>query len=384
MERTTAYIGLGSNLGDRKKFIKAALDKLTGTRKVEVISVSRIVETMPLGDAGQPKYLNCVARIITTLRASALLRGLLRIETVLSRKRTGKWSPRTIDLDILLFGEQTIDGRELTIPHPQMHLRTFVLRGLCELNPGLEHPVLEEPVKELLNRLNGGDFRLNATRPQLVSIEGNIGTGKSTLAKGLSHIFGCPALFEAYDTNPFLPAVYAGNQELALDSQLYFLTTRLEQLNGEHLKAGRAAVSDYLFDKELIYAKRLLNNEQLTLYHSIYSRVAPCVTRPAMVIYLREPPEKCLKRIHKRNRPYEQKIELSFLETLDADYERLFAEWKYCPVIRLSEFDCLSRKNVQCLANQVKCYIAATDYRIARRAQKKRNTNGYGKDNKRG
>jgi deoxyguanosine kinase len=384
MERTTAYIGLGSNLGDRKKFIKAALEKIASAPGIEVSRTSRIIETKPVGDAGQPKYLNCVARIITTLRASVLLRGLLRIETVLGRKRTGKWSPRTIDLDILLFGEQTIDGRELTIPHPQMHLRTFVLRGLCELNQGLEHPVLGESVKKLLNRLNGGDFRLDATSPQLVSIEGNIGTGKSTLAKGLSRMFGCPAFFEAYDTNPFLPAVYAGNQDLALDSQLHFLTTRLEQLNGEHLKAGRTAVSDYLFDKEIIYAKRLLSNEQLTLYHSIYSRVAPCVTKPALVIYLREPPEKCLERIHKRNRPYEQKIELSFLKLLDADYERLFAEWNDCPVIRLPEFDCLSRKNVQYLANQVKYYIAATDCRITRRAQKKRNTNGYGKDSKRG
>jgi deoxyadenosine/deoxycytidine kinase len=221
-------------------------------------------------------------------------------------------------------------------------------------------------MRELLNRLNGRDFWLDTRRPSLVSIEGNIGVGKSTLATKLSRIFKCPALFEAYDTNPFLPAVYAGNQNLALDSQLHFLTTRLEQLTGDHLKAGRIIVSDYLFDKELIYAKRLLNRKQLTLYHKLYSRVAPCVTKAALVIYLREPPEMCLKRIHTRNRPYEQNIEPEFLEALDRDYERLFAGWKNSPVIRLSEFDCLSEKNVKHLANQIVYYTTLGAWHCAR------------------
>jgi len=371
MEQTTAYIGLGSNLGDRRKFIKTALAKIANSSACGLTRKSKIIETAPAGVASQPKYLNCIAEIKTTLTAESLLNALLQIEAALGRKRAAKWSPRTIDLDILLFGKRTINSPKLIVPHPQMHLRTFILRGLCELNPGLVHPVLGDSMNELLHRLDGGDFWLDSNRPQLVSIEGNIGVGKSTLAKKLSRIFNCPALFEAYDTNPFLPAVYAGNYDLALDSQLHFLTSRLEQLNGSHLKPGRTVVSDYLFEKELIYAKRLLSKVQLLLYRKLYDRVSSSVTKPVLVIYLREPPEMCLKRIHTRNRPYEQKIEPKFLEALNRDYERLFAGWKDCPVIRLSGFDCLSEKNVKHLANQIIYYTATASRRVTRTSNRK-------------
>jgi 2-amino-4-hydroxy-6-hydroxymethyldihydropteridine diphosphokinase len=357
---TTAYIGLGSNLGDRKNFIHKALKMLAETKNIEVARVSDILETAPLGGANQPKYLNTVAQIETILTAEDLHKALLSIETSLGRVRGEKWSSRTIDLDLLLFGGETINGHDLTIPHPQIHLRSFVLKGLCQLNAELLHPVIKAPMKELANRLNNTDFVLNPKPPQLVSVAGIIGVGKTTLAKKLSEILSCECIFEPYDKNPFLPEVYAGKKELALDSQLFFLTSRVAQLNHHSLKGGEMIFADYVFDKELIYAKQLLNAEQLALYHTIHKQIISDIAAPVLVIYLTDSVENCLERIHRRNRPYEQKIQPRFLASLSRGHEKLFADWKKCPAIRLSrlKFDYMQDENIQHLANQIRSYIA--------------------------
>ena len=357
---TTAYIGLGSNLGDREGYIRSVLKMLAETEHLEVARVSDIIETAPLGDRKQPDYLNAVAEIKTDLRAEKLHKKLADIETSLGRVRREKWAPRIIDLDLLLFGAEVINRPGLTVPHPQMHLRSFVLKGLCRLNPELLHPLIKEPMIELAARLGGNDFVPNPGLPQLVSITGIIGVGKTTLSKKLSKLLNCKVLLEAYDTNPFMPDVYAGKKELALDSQIYFLTSRIEQLNHNVLAPGQLAISDYIFDKELIYARRLLNAQQLALYEKVYQPLDEKVTLPVLVIYLKDSAKKCLERIHRRNRPYEQKIELQFLEALNSDYEQLFKNWKTCPVIRMqmSKLDCMKDASIDHLANQIKSYIA--------------------------
>jgi 2-amino-4-hydroxy-6-hydroxymethyldihydropteridine diphosphokinase len=357
MSRTIAYIGLGSNLGDRKNYIDKALQSLRKTPDVTVERVSAIIETKPLSDVNQPMYLNCAAEIKTSLSAEKLFHRLVLIENTLGRKRDEKWASRNIDLDLLLFGDEVINSDTLAIPHSQMHLRSFVLEGLRQLNPKLEHPVLNETVDTLAGRLNGGDFVLRPVMPQLISIAGNIGAGKTTLAKIIADAFKCPAIFEAYDTNPFLAKVYAGNHDLALDSQLYFLFTRFEQLNPASLEKGKPVVTDYLFQKEQIYAKLLLNAEQLALYQKFYSIVSPAVADPVLVIHLQNPPTQCLERIHKRSRPYEQRIESSFLEAVGAGYEQGLRDWKICPVIWLSNFDCFDKKTIDSLVRQLKYYL---------------------------
>jgi deoxyguanosine kinase len=358
MSWTIAYIGFGSNLGDRGNNIDKAVQLLRETSGVSVERVSAVVETKPLSDAEQPKYLNCVVEIRTSLTAAKLHQQLIRIENSLGRQRSEKWASRTIDLDLLLFGNEAINSDTLTIPHSQIYLRSFVLAGLCELNPKLLHPVLNETVDTLAGRLNGGDFALRPDRPQLISIAGNIGAGKTTLTKILANVFNGRAIFEAYDTNPFLAKVYAGNHDLALDSQLYFLFTRLEQLNPASLEKGRVVVSDYLFQKEQIYAKLTLNAEQLALYQKYYSIVSPAIANPVVVIHLPNPPGQCLERIHKRSRPYEQRIESSFLEAVGAGYEQGLRDWTVCPVIRLSNFDCFDKNAVDSLVRQLKYYLA--------------------------
>ncbi|HEC02903.1 MAG TPA: 2-amino-4-hydroxy-6-hydroxymethyldihydropteridine diphosphokinase [Phycisphaerales bacterium] len=365
MAETTAYIGLGSNLGDRNNHIDCALEMLGRAQSVRLGRVSDIIETEALGSNDQRRYLNAVAEVGTTLSAEELYGVLAGIENSLGRIRQGKWSPRTIDLDLLLFGSHVIDEPDLTVPHSQMHLRSFVLEGLCQLAGDLIHPVLNEPVRELAGRLGGLNFALDPESPQLVSIAGNICAGKTTLAKKLAERLGCEVLFEPYDTNPFLPEVYAGREELALDSQLYFLTARAEQLKPDALGRERPSISDYVFDKELIFARRLLDARQFDLYERIYHPFAAQVAAPALVIYMQHPAKSCLERIHSRNRPYEQQIELPFLEALSGDYDRLFADWNTCPVIRVPN---CQDADAEHLANQVLHYTIG-DFAVAGRAR---------------
>ncbi len=357
MSQVNAYIGLGSNLGDRRRFISDALKMLEQTQGIAGVRATKPTETAPLGGLEQPKYLNAAAEIRTSLSAEKLHRRLKEIEDALGRKRGDKWASRTIDLDLLVFGNEIIKTRTLTVPHRDLHLRSFVLIDLCKLNENLVHPILKETVKVLANRLNGCNFLPAGDKHQLISIAGNIGAGKTTLAKKLAGIFSCDAIYERYDTNPFLPKVYAGDKELALDSQLYFLASRVEQLSPGKLNGSRRAVTDYVFQKELIYADILLSKEQRELYGKIYELLATRAIKPTILISLADSPEECLKRIRNRNRPYEQKIQMSFLKRIAAGYKKLTAEWDLSPVITLKDFNCLNEKEVEGLACEIKYYL---------------------------
>jgi 2-amino-4-hydroxy-6-hydroxymethyldihydropteridine diphosphokinase len=127
---TRAYVGVGANLGDREATIRAALAALPG-----VVAVSELRETDPVGVTDQPPFLNGVAALETELSARQLLDALLRVERDLGRERRERWGPRTIDLDLLLYGEETIDEPGLTVPHPRLHERRFALEPLAEIAP---------------------------------------------------------------------------------------------------------------------------------------------------------------------------------------------------------------------------------------------------------
>ena len=129
----TCYIGVGSNIGDRQKFIDSSIAQLKKVRGVSVIRISSIYETDPVSDIPQGKYLNGVIEIETSIGPKALLKELSRIEEVLGRKRTLKNAPRTIDLDILYYGDERVNEEDIVIPHPRMADREFVLKGLREL-----------------------------------------------------------------------------------------------------------------------------------------------------------------------------------------------------------------------------------------------------------
>ena len=139
---TIAYVGLGANIGHRRKTLLRAVDLLAEAEDVDVLAVSELRETEPVGPVDQPWFLNAVVRVETILPPWALMNLLLEIEQVLGRVREERWGPRTVDLDLLVFGDETIDSYGLTVPHPRLHERRFALEPLAELDPDLVVPGL--------------------------------------------------------------------------------------------------------------------------------------------------------------------------------------------------------------------------------------------------
>ncbi len=139
---TVAYVGLGANLGPREVTLLRAVDLLAEADDVEVLAVSQLRDTEPVGVLDQPSFLNGAVRIETTLEPRALLELLLGIERSLGRVRAERWGPRSVDLDLLVYGDETVDDPGLRIPHPRLHERRFALEPLAELDPDLVIPGL--------------------------------------------------------------------------------------------------------------------------------------------------------------------------------------------------------------------------------------------------
>jgi 2-amino-4-hydroxy-6-hydroxymethyldihydropteridine diphosphokinase len=149
-----AYIALGANLGDRDANIRAALHSLERTPGVDVAAVSKLIENPAVGGPeNSPPFLNAAAKLKTTLPPESLMARLLEIEAELGRQRREKWGPRTIDLDLLLYGDRVIQSQGLTVPHPRMGERLFVLAPLAQIAPDVVHPVTRQSMTQMLAAL---------------------------------------------------------------------------------------------------------------------------------------------------------------------------------------------------------------------------------------
>jgi 3-oxoacyl-[acyl-carrier protein] reductase len=172
----TAYIALGSNLGERRGNLDSALSQLRARPGVEVTRASTYHETDPVGGpAGQGKYLNAVAELRTTLSPTELLAMLLEIEAVLGRVRAERFGPRTLDLDLLLYGTEIVQTAELTVPHPRMHERMFVLAPLVEIAPLAVHPKLQSTAFDLLKKVQAPPRELGGMRAVVTGSTSGIG-----------------------------------------------------------------------------------------------------------------------------------------------------------------------------------------------------------------
>jgi 2-amino-4-hydroxy-6-hydroxymethyldihydropteridine diphosphokinase len=152
--RNIAYLSLGSNIGDRTAHLRSALARLGTCGQVR--AVSSFYETEPVEYVDQAWFLNCTVAFESELTPGQLITCLLEIERKMGRERIQKKGPRIIDIDILLFGDSVVNMPELTIPHPAMAARRFVLKPLAEIAPEVRHPVLRKTIRELLNELPAG------------------------------------------------------------------------------------------------------------------------------------------------------------------------------------------------------------------------------------
>ncbi len=150
------YLSLGSNIGDRETHVCDAIARLAAEGRV--VAVSSFYETEPVEVTDQAWFLNCAVALETTDTPEQLMAALLKIERDMGRQRVQRKGPRTVDLDILLFGAAIIDSPDLTIPHPAMHQRRFVLAPLAEIAPDLRHPSLNQTIRQLLKSLPEGQM----------------------------------------------------------------------------------------------------------------------------------------------------------------------------------------------------------------------------------
>ena len=148
-----AYIGFGSNIGDRLKHIQNAIHILSKMEEITLQKISSIYKTDPVGYEAQAQFLNGAAAIQTSLSPLSLLHTLKNIETTVGRQHRIRWGPREIDLDILIYGDLCLQTEKLVVPHPEMHLRRFVLAPLAEIAPDVVHPVFQKTIQTLLERL---------------------------------------------------------------------------------------------------------------------------------------------------------------------------------------------------------------------------------------
>jgi dihydroneopterin aldolase/2-amino-4-hydroxy-6-hydroxymethyldihydropteridine diphosphokinase len=155
-DSTVAYIGIGSNLGDKISNCRRAIEEMGHVPGCQVAACSALFKTEPEGVIEQDWFINCVSKVTTELSPIKLIKALLSIEHAMGRRRRKRWEARIIDLDILLFGQEVMRSHDLVIPHPLLHKRRFVLAPLAQLAPDLIHPVLKTTIVQLLHGLPKG------------------------------------------------------------------------------------------------------------------------------------------------------------------------------------------------------------------------------------
>lgn len=334
------YIALGSNKGDRLKHLQDAIDLIFKTiGKINIIA--RVYNTPAMGfeDASTTEdFLNTCVFIETQYSAKEVMRKLLSIETKLGRTRHSGagYESRTIDLDVIFYDDNIITSELISTPHPQLHKRKFVLQPLNDIASKVVHPELEKSVLELLEACED-DSRIEPINIWLknpmkrygfnnfnyIAIEGNIGAGKTSLAHQISYEFNAKLILERFADNPFLPKFYEEPQRYAFTLEMSFLADRYQQISDDLSQLDLFKdfmVSDYDIYKSLIFSKITLPEDEFRLYRKLFYLMYKDIAKPDLYVYLYQNTDRLQTNIKKRGRDYEQNIENSYLDKINAGY----------------------------------------------------------------
>jgi len=279
-----ALVGLGSNLGDRAATLAAAVTALDATPGITVQATSSWHQTAPVGGpTGQSPFLNAAAVLETSLGPEALLDELQRIESALGRRREAHWGPRTLDLDLLLYDDLAIDTPRLSVPHPWLPVRRFVLAPAVEVAADWLHPQVGWTLERLLAHLY--------TAPNYLALCGPPGVGKTAAARQLAAARGIRLLCDstAEDLGVVPPPDPTG---LFWTTEIEFLAKRQQVLTSETWEQTQGwAVSDFWFDQGLAYAALHLSADELIRYRELWKAAASTVVTPKLSVLLDSPHE---------------------------------------------------------------------------------------------
>jgi len=329
------HISIGSNIGDRLQNLQNAIDLIHLEISI-VTSISPIYKTKAIGFKGDDFYNICIS-FFSNDDPNNLLQSLLSIETKLGRTRSDKnvYESRTIDLDIILIEDQIINNNLLTVPHPSMHLREFVLAPLNDIDPNINHPILNKNSNELLKSCKGSNVeklskvlsnpkdQFNISKFKYIAIEGNIGAGKTSLAKKISIDFNSKLILERFADNPFLPKFYEEPDRYAFTLEMSFLAERYQQITDDLSQLNifsDSIVSDYDIFKSLIFSKITLSEDEFALYRKLFFSMYKDILKPDLYIYLNQNIERLKENIKKRGRDYEQNIDSKYLKNINSGY----------------------------------------------------------------
>jgi 2-amino-4-hydroxy-6-hydroxymethyldihydropteridine diphosphokinase len=308
---SACLIGLGSNLGDRRAALDGAVDRLAAEPELRLVARSGWYETSPVGGPpGQEPFLNGAALLHTSLAPQALLAVLERIETEMGRQRRLRWGPRRLDLDLLLYGELVQETPRLTVPHPRMAWRRFVLEPAAEVAPAMIHPPTGWTIARLLDHLD--------TAIPYVAVAGPIGVGKTRLAEQLAERISAGPIRERVIPDS-LEAFYADPSGNAWRMELEFLDQRARLLSAELPRwsaPGRLWVSDFWFHQSLAFASVWLEPHKLDDFRRRWEDAHQTVVAPKLTVLIDAPTDQLLERIRDRGRPCERRLTGEWVERI--------------------------------------------------------------------